>query len=119
MAQRKTRNSLLCRISSRTDKRSLFRKFNANEASIISRTSFLLAVLLLTWITFGNNGILRLLEVKKELRTTEIRKENLQGENARLKKEIARIQDDPEYLEEVARQRYYLTKKNEVLFRFD
>ncbi len=42
----------------------------------------------------------------------------LEEENAQLSKEIEQLQNDPAFLEEVARQKYKLLKKNEKVFEF-
>ena len=44
--------------------------------------------------------------------------EELRQENQVLKEEIDKIQNDPEYLEEVARKKFGLIKKNELIFNF-
>ncbi|MFP3982388.1 MAG: FtsB family cell division protein [Desulfurivibrionaceae bacterium] len=96
-----------------------FRKLNKGEKKILVKAALLLSTLSLSWITFGENGMLRYFEVKNELSATINKKETLADQNRELKEQITKIQNDPEYLEEVARKQYYMTKKNEVIFRFD
>ncbi len=97
----------------------LFGRFKKEEKIILFKAGFLCFALMVTWITFGEKGIMHYLEVKEELAATINRGETLQEANTDLKKQIAKIQNDPQYLEKVARQRYYMTRDNEVLFKFD
>lgn len=96
-----------------------FKKLNKSEKKILVKAALLLSTLSLSWITFGENGMLRYFEVKKELSATINKKETLADQNKKLKKQITKIQNDPEYLEKVARKRYHMTKENEVIFKFD
>lgn len=96
-----------------------FRKLNKGEKKILVKAALLLSTLSLSWITFGENGMLRYFEVKNELSATINKEEALTDQNKKLKKQVTKIQNDPEYLEEVARKRYNMTKKNEVIFKFD
>lgn len=118
-AKRKKRKNRSSPGSYWLSKKQPFRHFNKSEMTTLSRIALLFFALMLTWITFGKNGILHYIEVKKELTASMDIKENLQEKNTKLRKQIARIQTDPEYLEEVARQRYYMTRENEMIFKFD
>jgi len=43
---------------------------------------------------------------------------NLEQRNVQLRREIDRLQNDDAYLEELARKKYGLLKKNEMVFEF-
>ncbi len=119
MVKRKNRDGSSGPVFYSLSKNNPLRKLNKNDRRTLFKTVIFHFILLLSWITFGKNSILDYLEVKKELTATIDRKETLENENKKLRQQIAKIQDDPEYLEKIARRRYYMTRKNEVLFKFD
>ena len=56
--------------------------------------------------------------VKEKLKTAQSENSQAQAENERLRLKIQKIQNDPSYLEEIARKDYDLLKKNEIVFEF-
>ena len=75
-------------------------------------------ILVTAFLLFSTNGIFRYYRLKQSLETIRTANEKLRKENEILIEEIARIQNDPEYLEEVARKKFGLIKKNEMIFNF-
>jgi cell division protein FtsB len=75
-------------------------------------------ILVSVFLLFSTNGIFRYYRLKQSLETLRTANEKLKKENEILIEEIARIQNDPEYLEEVARKKFGLIKKNEMIFNF-
>jgi cell division protein FtsB len=78
----------------------------------------LMAIALL-WIIFAPGmGVYSLLHQRSTI--TRLRAENkeIEEKNGSLRKEIEQIQNDPEYLEKVARDKYGLLKENEMVFEF-
>ena len=78
-----------------------------------------LAVIALLWIIFAPEmGVYSLLRQRSTI--TRLRAENkeIEDKNGSLQKEIERIQNDPEYQEKVARDKYGLLKENEMVFEF-
>ncbi len=51
-----------------------------------------------------------------ELLTSEV--DDLQRQNQEMSNEIAKLKEDTDYIEEVARKQFGLLKKNEVVFEF-
>lgn len=79
-----------------------------------------ISLLLILWAVFSPSyGILRYSHLKNELAGLKADNEKLLKENQTLQAEIERLKrEDPEYIEEVARKKYDLIKKNEVIFSF-
>ena len=76
-------------------------------------------VIALLWIIFAPGmGFYSLLHQRSTI--TRLRAENkeIEEKNVSLRKEIEQIQNDPEYLEKVARDKYGLLKENEMVFEF-
>lgn len=78
-----------------------------------------LVVVALLWITFlPGSGLLALWKKRAELKTLQQQTVVLERENAQLQEDIDRLQNDPAYLEEIARKQHNLLKKNERVFDF-
>lgn len=92
-------------------------KTDKNNKRFISM-SVIAFILVFVFLLFSSNGIFRYYRLKQSLETIRTANEKLKKENAILLEEIARIQNDPEYLEEVARKKFGLIKKNEMIFNF-
>lgn len=83
------------------------------------RISAVLVVVALLWLLFApGSGVLSLWKRREELKRLEEQTVQLEEENEILRKDIDRLQNDPEYLEEIARKEYGLLKKNERVFEF-
>lgn len=75
------------------------------------------ALLTLLWLIFSPWGIISYFRLKREL--VEIKAGNLEltATNAKMQSEITRLKTDSTYLEKVARDKYNLLRKNEVVFQ--
>lgn len=91
---------------SHTDKR----RFNLFVAVIATATLGLLL--------FSPFGIKRALEARRQLQEVKAENYRLMADNEALKKEIIRLERDPDYLEKVAREKHGLLKKGEMVFDF-
>jgi len=80
----------------------------------------LVGVFFLLWILFApGRGFLHFLKLRKEI--AELTEENsrLEARNVELSEDIKRLRSDDKYLEEVARKKHGLLKKNETVFEFE
>lgn len=100
------------------DPAKIIKQLNSKE----KRTLVLLCLLSLgavsSWLLFSPNGILALLDVKKQVAAVKAENELLKEENRLLQQKIDRIRNDPAFLEDLARREYDLLKKNEAVFEF-
>lgn len=83
------------------------------------RLSGVLLVVALLWLFFAPGvGVLAWWGKRAELRQLERESAMLAEENARLEESINRLQNDPLYLEEVARKEHLLLRRDEQVFDF-
>ena len=75
------------------------------------------ALLAVLWLIFSPWGVISYFRLKREL--AEARNSNLElsETNSRMQTEITRLKTDSTYLEKVARDKYNLLRKNEVVFQ--
>lgn len=73
----------------------------------------------LLWLLFApQSGVMALLQKRSAVKSLETESEAIAQENRRLQAEIERLQNDTEYLEEVARRDYEMLKANERVYDF-
>ncbi len=78
-----------------------------------------LVVISLLWLIFAPHmGIYSVLHKRAMLSRLQQENAEIEKKNSSLQKEIERIQNDPHYLEKVARDKYGLLKENEMIFDF-
>ncbi len=76
--------------------------------------------LILSFFTFlGDNGIVHLLRLKKELARIQEANVKMEEENRKLREEVRRLQHEKRYIEEIARRELGLVKEGEVIYQFD
>ena len=81
---------------------------------------FVAAVLLAgLWLIFApGQGLLYLHQQKKRLALLEAEQAQMIQDNTEMTQAIERLQDDRQYLEQVAREEYGMVKENEMVFDF-
>jgi cell division protein FtsB len=80
---------------------------------------FVLVLILGFFTFFGDNGILHLLRLQKELNRMKERNTQIEEENRKLKEEVRRLQDEKRYIEEIARKELGMVKEGEIIYQFD
>lgn len=84
------------------------------------RITIILIIAATGWVLFAPNmGMISLHQEHKRLDALEQQKIKLEQENAALRLEIEKIQNDIEYFERLAREKHNLLKKNEMVFDFN
>ncbi len=85
----------------------------------LRQISFGVAVVLLLWLVFApGRGMLYLHQQKNHLAVLEAEKEQMIQDNKDMSLAIERLQNDEEYLEQVAREEHGMLKDNEMVFDF-
>jgi len=86
---------------------------------ILRRVLFLLLFPFIFYLYFaGDYGFFRLLSLKAEKENTILETKRLQALNLDLQIEKEKLRDDLSYIEKVARERYGMAKKDEVIYKF-
>lgn len=71
------------------------------------------------WLLFApGTGVYSLLKTRNKASRLELETQELIKTNEELRAEIDRLNNDTEYLERIAREKYGLVKKNEQVFDF-
>ena len=71
------------------------------------------------WLLFApGTGVYSLLKLRNKAMQLEEQNEHLLNANKKLLVEIDRLENDKEYLEQIARKKYGLLKQNEQVFDF-
>ena len=83
---------------------------------LITTVAFLLASLFF-FIIFGEHGLMDLNLLKNEKNSLVQRNEQIARENLSLSVEIGRLENDPKYIERVARQELGLIGKDELILK--
>jgi cell division protein FtsB len=85
----------------------------------LGRISFAVAIVLLLWLVFApGRGMLYLHQQKKHLAVLEAERKQMIQDNKDMSLAIERLQNDEEYLEQVAREKHGMLKDNEMVFDF-
>jgi cell division protein FtsB len=77
-----------------------------------------LVLLLLGLALFGDKGVLRALQYRRQKADLENRIRSLEATNAALRKEIEALRSDRRYLENLARRELGMVKKDELIYQF-
>jgi len=73
---------------------------------------FFLLILIMAFI-FGDRGLLEIVKTQKQIRTLKQTITELESEKSRLSKEIELLRENPLAVEQKAREKLWLMKKNE------
>jgi cell division protein FtsB len=80
----------------------------------------LFLVLLLLWVLFApKSGLVPYLKLRQEIAVLTEENNVLEARKKELVEDIKRLRSDDKYLEDVARKKHGLLKKNETVFEFE
>ena len=97
----------------------MLKKFTSREKKLLSYTGLFFALIVFLWIVFApDSGILDMFQSRQKLEKLQAENKKLEQDNKALREEIDRLQNDPAYIEEMARKEYGMLKENEVLYIF-
>lgn len=80
--------------------------------------ALVLAVGAVSYTIFGDNGLLRWLQLRSEVAKITAENDVLKAENGRLREEARRLATDKRQLERTAREVLGYAKSDELVFRF-
>jgi cell division protein FtsB len=75
--------------------------------------------LLLMVVVFGDNGLIELHRLRSRHADLVSVNERLRQENLIMYRSVERLQNDPVYIEHVARQEFGMIRPDEIIFKFD
>ncbi|UCG94519.1 MAG: septum formation initiator family protein [Candidatus Aerophobus sp.] len=89
------------------------------QRRILKHLLILLVLFLVFYLYFvGDYGFFRLLSLKKEKDELILESKRLQAQNIDLEMEKEKLKEDLFYIEKVARERYGMAKKDELIYKF-
>ncbi len=91
----------------------------SSKQQILLSLIILVLFSLLWFVMFGDNGLADLKVMKNERDTLVERNAELTRGNLSLYREIDRLKNDPEYIENTARQELGLIGKDEMIFKIN
>ena len=97
----------------------MLRRKLLQERKVIQLAGLLAIVLILLWVAFSpTSGLVRFFQASEEKEEVRAANQNLQQENKKLQQVVNRLENDPATIEEVARKKFGLLKKNEIIYDF-
>ncbi len=85
--------------------------------TLVRNKYFVSAVVFVVWISFfDRNDLITQYDRKKELEKLETSKNYYQAEITSTKKELSDLSNNPEVLEKIAREKFFLKRPNEEVF---
>ena len=78
---------------------------------------FLICISLIIVFVFGDHGLLKLYKMKNERKLVQSKIANLRAERETLKNEKSKIENDLNYIEKIAREKYKMVKPGEKIFK--
>ncbi|MFH7319010.1 septum formation initiator family protein [Desulfurivibrio sp. D14AmB] len=94
------------------------RPYQSKEKNPAKAVTLLLMALVVLWMLLSPYGLWQYSKISRELAGLQAENSRLEQENQELLIEIAKLSNDPKYIEEVARRQHGLLKKNEMIFNF-
>ncbi len=92
------------------------KKFNFKEKKW-PFISIILILLFILWHIISPNGALKYYFIREQLDESLAKNEILEKENNALREDINKLKNDPLYIEKIAREKYGMIKKNEILYK--
>ena len=100
-------------------KKNIKKRISLQEEKLLFRVVLALLLVAGLWIVFSpGTGLISLKAHRSNLAQLKQEISELEKENHTLQVEMDRLQNDPEYLEEVARKEYGLLRRNERVYDF-
>ncbi len=80
---------------------------------------FCFLVSIMTWLGFGERGLIHLYRIEMERQSYIDRIRQLADENQALLEEVHRLRTDMQYVESIVKEQLNLIKPNEIMYRFN
>ena len=100
-----------------TSSRVIRERFAETQKKLIRGVLFLIAITLLVVFVFGDHGLFQLYKLKKERAKIQKHISQLRESREMLISEKNRLENDLEYIEKLAREKYRMAKPGEKVFK--
>jgi len=101
----------------RKKKKSILLAVAKAEKKLIQGIIFLLFFSLLTVFIFGDHGIYKLYKIKKKRKLIQNQITQLRIEREKIKTEKNKLENNLDYIEKIAREKYRMVKPGEKIFK--
>ena len=105
------------RLKRHSPPRTVRRQSTDTQRQFIRGILLLIGVTLLIVFIFGDHGIFQLYKLKRERAEVQTHITLLRKEREQLKSEKSRLENDLDYIEKLARERFRMAKPGEKVFR--
>ena len=105
------------RLKRHSPPRTVRRQSTDTQRQFIRGVLLLIGVTLLIIFIFGDHGIFQLYKLKREREEVQTHITLLRKEREQLKSEKARLENDLDYIEKLARERFRMAKPGEKVFK--
>ena len=99
------------------------RKIDKSDSILATRKNFYKGIVFLIFFSFaiififGDHGLLKLYNIKNERKIIQKKIAQLREEKEILKNEKSKIENDLDYIEKIAREKYKMVKPGEKIFK--
>jgi len=91
---------------------------NSSHLKIAFVLAGLIIISYMVLIIIGDNGVRDLNAMKQDLDTLKAENEVLQQKNIEMHRKIKRLKEDPDFVENIARQELKMIAEDEIVFKF-
>jgi len=105
------------RLKRHSPPRTVRRQSTDTQRKFIRGILLLISITLLIVFIFGDHGIFQLYKLKRERAEVQAHITFLRKERERLKSEKSRLENDLDYIEKMARERFRMAKPGEKVFK--
>ena len=105
------------RLKRHSPPRTVRRQSTDTQRKFIRGILLLIGITLLIVFIFGDHGIFQLYKLKRERAEVQAHITLLRKERERLKSEKSRLENDLDYIEKMARERFRMAKPGEKVFK--
>ena len=89
----------------------------ATQRQFIQGIVFLICMSLIIIFIFGDHGLIKLYKIKNQRKNVQNHITQLRKEREKKKEEKNKIENDLEYIEKIAREKYKMVKPGEKIFK--
>ena len=105
------------KMKRKSQKKILQKQIDETQKKLVRASLGLIGLLMFLTFIFGDHGLLQLYKLKKEKNKIQKHISNIRKEKEELVLEKHRLENDMEYIEKLAREKYRMAKPGEKVFK--